>query len=287
MNRMLSTALALATLAGVSAPAHADEYLQCEGFTQTVGYAGHNPPVSAIVSVHSGTWSVVYVLANGQRVDRSDQYTMTNSNDTSETRWTGRSFKKPNISMTGAVMRNNQTHHLGYLETAYDNNTRISENVIDCGPEPDAAPAPAPAPAYAPPAPAPAGVGRAPTTAQLTSTDDHLSEHVMVNLGSQSVDMLIDTGASLGSVTVSMAATLIASGEANWNADGYSILADGSRMAEKRVNVHHVTIGGRSIDNVLLSVVPNDNTVMLLGMQVLRTFGRFTIDTVNDRLILG
>jgi len=178
----------------------------------------------------------------------------------------------------------------------------LGNNWIDCGPgriTPAYAP---PVQAYTPPTPAPSappssassapttvqtGVGRPATIVPLITSDNHLSEHVTVSLGSQTVDMMLDTGAMLGTVSESIAATLIASGEANWNDDGHAILADGSKVAEKRINIHRVTIGGRTVDNVLLGVVPDGEGMMLLGMQVLRTFGKFTIDAANDQLILG
>ena len=144
-----------------------------------------------------------------------------------------------------------------------------------------------PQPNSTPPSSGSTGVGRPATIVPLITSDNHLSEHVTVSLGSQTVDMMLDTGAMLGTVSESVAATLIASGEANWNDDGHAILADGSKVAEKRINIHRVTIGGRTVDNVLLGVVPDGKGMMLLGMQVLRTFGKFTIDAANDQLILG
>jgi hypothetical protein len=53
MNRMLSAAFAVATLASVSAPAHATSF-QCNGFNQISGYAGYNPPTTAVVTHYAG-----------------------------------------------------------------------------------------------------------------------------------------------------------------------------------------------------------------------------------------
>ncbi len=68
MNRMLSPVLAVATLATISAPVHATS-LQCSGFNQISGYAGHNPPATAVVTHYSGAWFVRYILQSGMTVD--------------------------------------------------------------------------------------------------------------------------------------------------------------------------------------------------------------------------
>ena len=402
-NRIIINVLAAGLLFGGGSAAHAVD-LECTGFKQTLGEAGHNPPVSARVLYNTAGWTVIYTLANGQTVDRSRQYTMRDMSDDKTTQWHGWSLKG-DVGMVGRIGRLKDTGHAIYSEDLVNSDNKVlATNLIDCGWVPEyrdttvatTPPQPAPKPSspwlvdicnpngvnpnddwflafdetrfvaefvkasevngpkrfgsyqaskdgvtmtvgndqmvltltpegnnialqwtspasgasgghmtcvrqsdqrptwWSEPAPtdqtapvAKAGVGSAPTIVALSSNDGHLSEHVTVTLGSQIVDALLDTGASLGTVPESIANALIASGEANWNADGKSILADGRKVAEKRINVHRLTLGGRTVENVLLSVVPDGQGMTLLGMQVLRTFGKFTIDADNDQLILG
>jgi predicted aspartyl protease len=288
---MLSTALAVATLASVSLPAHAS-YL-CGEPTQAVGKTGTNPVVSTRVGIDTETkhWFVFHKLRDGTVIDRRLQYNMQSITERpgSDFGWSGFSTKNKDLWMFGAVRPiSRDGKSIAYVEELRDQahgDKLVMRSSAQCYAE-NATPAPVPQTPSAPPSSAPTGVGR-PTIVPLITTDNHLSEHVTVSLGSQTVDMMLDTGAMLGTVSESVAATLIASGEANWNEDGHAILADGSRVAEKRSNIHRVTIGGRTVDNVLLGVVPNGEGMMLLGMQVLRTFGKFTIDAANDQLILG
>jgi clan AA aspartic protease (TIGR02281 family) len=285
MNRMLSAAFVAATLAGVSAPAHAANVYYnetCGASVLSVGTYSKDRDVNVTVVYNNGGWRVVHTLSNGHVYERGLQYDLSDATTIGSdglvyARWTGSLRRNPALQMVGSLGMHGNVPT--YVERLTKDGQVVMQSEAVC--TFDNAPAPSA------PTTVQNGVGRSPTVVSLISTDNHLSEHVTVSLGSQTVDMMLDTGAMLGSVSESIAATLIASGEANWNEDGHAILADGSTVAEKRINIHHVTIGGRTVDNVLLGVVPDGKGMMLLGMQVLRSFGKFTIDAANDQLILG
>ena len=172
-NRIATLALAAGLLGG-NAAAHATTFnidLECSGFKQTLGDAGHNPPVSARVLLNSAGWTVRYTLANGDNVDRSKQYAMHDQTSASLTGWTGWGIdgKRADLGMVGRILRRNADGHALYTENLYDrSNKLLASNEIDCGfvPEqrpvvadafvPQPAPKDPPAPLAPPPPLAPA-----------------------------------------------------------------------------------------------------------------------------------
>ena len=120
----------------------------------------------------------------------------------------------------------------------------------------------------------------------LYSNDGGHSHHLTVVLGNQSVNMLLDTGASNLGITQSIAYSLVNSGAATWGPNEPVIIADGSTHEQRTVIISRVTLGEHTINNVPAVVSP-DGAPPLLGMGVLGRFGRFTIDVANDQLILG
>ena len=162
-NRITTLALAAGLLGG-NAAAHATTFnidLECSGFKQTLGDAGHNPPVSARVLLNSAGWTVRYTLANGDNVDRSKQYVMHDQTSASLTGWTGWGIdgKRADLGMVGRILRRNADGHALYTENLYDrSNKLLASNEIDCGFVPEQRPvvadafAPQPAPKD-PPAP--------------------------------------------------------------------------------------------------------------------------------------
>jgi hypothetical protein len=77
MKRMLITSVSAAGLiCGIGSAAHATQ-LQCSGFHQATGYAGRNPPETAVVSHEGGYWSIHYALRDGMTVERRAQFDVT------------------------------------------------------------------------------------------------------------------------------------------------------------------------------------------------------------------
>lgn len=281
---MKTTILAAALLCGASvyaANAHAT-LLQCSRFNQISGYAGHNPPATATVTFGNGAWSVHYVLQNGQTVDRSTQFGMGDASDNTKTEWWGWLNKNPNKWMRGRIMKRNADGHLLYFEELFDrSNTLLASNAIDCGPDPD----------VAPPAP-PVVVASAPSYQQPTTNNDYVpfvymdgEMHVPVILSGTPVQMVIDTGATSMTVNDALAAQLVANGQASWTGATVEItIADGTKQTRREISINTLTVGDRTIHNVLAHTTP-DGAEMLLGHLVLaRLSSRFGINTASNTL---
>jgi hypothetical protein len=215
----------LALLAGVIVSARADTYLNCSDFHQTFGYAGTNPPVTARVThLDYGRWTVTYYLRNGEVVFRENQLVMSDKTDRTKTQWSG---WRGNKQMVGMLVNDNSNGHIVYVDYLYDiNNRLLSSNWIDCGVDDSAPPkekpptyeanVPSPTPRYeAPPTPR-----YDPPTASGSSIDANedavaLSPaafggvQLTVNIGGHDVAMLLDTGASITSVSQELAEQML------------------------------------------------------------------------------
>ncbi len=99
--------------------------------------------------------------------------------------------------------------------------------------------------------------------------------------------MLIDTGATDLVITNSLASTLVAAGDAEWLPNDEAKLADGTKIEERNVKIHRVSIGDHTLIDVEAGVNPSDTGDMLLGFPVLNLFGKFTIDTNASQLTFG
>jgi clan AA aspartic protease (TIGR02281 family) len=95
--------------------------------------------------------------------------------------------------------------------------------------------------------------------------------------------MMLDTGATELSITQSVAYSLVNAGEAAWGPNGPVSIADGSTHEVQSVFIRHVTLGRHIVTNVRAFVVA-DNATMLLGGDILRRFGKFTVDNARSQL---
>ena len=296
------TWLLAALLAGVSVPAHADTYLNCNDFHQTLGYAGANPPLTARVThLDYGRWTVTYYLRDGQVVFRENQFGMSDKTDSTKTEWSG---WRGNKLMRGMLRNDNATGHIIYKEYLYDgNNQLLSSNWIDCGAN-TSAPPPQKPPTYEAPVPPdqqynapmpPKPMHDAPPTTTATSNgltiplkSDGLGGHTIdVTLGtSTSATMLLDTGATIVSIPQDIVAQLISIGEAVVITQGHFTFADGTTSSKNIIDIGKFTIGGKTIYHVRASVNPV-GTPLLLGTNVLNRFGKYSIESTNHQLILG
>jgi gag-polyprotein putative aspartyl protease len=306
MNRFAALALAAALIDANAA--HAT--FICGAPIQTVGAAtGTNPVVVTAVGVNPNTkaWWADHKLADGTLIHRGDQYVMNAMDKPGEFGWWGYLNKNPNLVMRGDVVSldNGQFNSVRYSETLFDKGhggAVVMHSDATCVVDRSETPTVQPAPVAVQPAPAPIVVQPAPVVIQsaapqplapgqsvviaLVSSDSGFSETVPVGMGGQTVMMTIDTGAMIGMVPKSVADALIASGNAVEEQAGTSILADGQKVPERRITIKQISLGSQVVNNVLTGVGP-DNGAALLGMSVLKKFGRFTIDTATDHLILG
>jgi hypothetical protein len=107
-----------------------------------------------------------------------------------------------------------------------------------------------------------------------------------VGLGSNYFNMTVDTGATSGLVTESIANSLIAKGLAREIESGSLTIADGSTHQQRQIIVHDVTLDRHTVHDVKFAIGP-DNGVMLLGLVPLAQFGRFTIDAQNGQMLFN
>lgn len=128
------------------------------------------------------------------------------------------------------------------------------------------------------------------TTAPLTN---HSSVEVVLDgnralvplqVGSQSIYAMVDTGCSDMTVTESIADKLLAAGQATRIADADTTLADGSHKTVRAISINSVIIGGHGLYHVPAMVNP-DGAIMLLGFAVLnQVSGKFAINTARSTL---
>lgn len=295
MNKLLLASAVLVLTAAL--PAHAS--FICSAPVQTVGATGTNPVVVTAVGINSSTkaWWADHKLADGTLIHRADQYVMNTMDKPGEFGWWGYLTKNPNLVMRGDVVSldNGQFNTVRYSETLYDkgqpNTPVVMHSDATCVVDRPNTPTAQPAPVVAQSAPAPVAVAQPVAAGQsvvvaLVSSNDGFSEAVPVSMGGQTVMMTIDTGAMIGMVPKSVADALIASGNAVEAEAGTSILADGQKIPERRIMIKQISLGSQVVNNVLTGVGP-DNGMSLLGMNVLKKFGQFTIDTATDHLVLG
>lgn len=283
MNRMLSAALVVATVAGVSVPAHAT-YV-CGYAKQTVGRTDNNPVVTSAIGLNDDytKWSVHHQLADGKIVDRSTQYDLTNRSDDTTIKWSGRHLRHPNLWMEG-VWRQVSATHAVYTETLHDDDKSkiVAQDVAECDKyvepyAPEARRAPPPSQQYTP-APSPGGSDGVPFTMMRDGI------HVVAAVGGVSTDMLVDTGASVSSISSALANSLLASGKATELRQTEVTLADGSKHMERVISVNSLTLGSHVRTNVLMTISEGGS---LLGLPVLNAIGKFTIDSSANQLIFG
>jgi predicted aspartyl protease len=287
MTRVL---LAAALLGATALPAFAGNF-ECDQPRIFKGKVGRNPVTSIFVHYdpNDGVWSISHTLADGKRINREDQYSVANRTDfnaPTTAAWGGSLNRNVNLYMEGQIFYADGAWQ--YEEDLWDTargNIKVMQATATChieGESPTIAAQPNP-PSYSSQAPAPS-YGN---SFAVPMTADNAGLHIAVKLGPMTYGMIVDTGATLGSITEVIAESLVTSGLAEWGDSGTSVLADGSEHVQRSVIVHSVELGGRIAFNVQFSVQPNNNATMLLGMSALNQFGRFTVDGQNGRLVFG
>jgi clan AA aspartic protease (TIGR02281 family) len=110
---------------------------------------------------------------------------------------------------------------------------------------------------------------------------------VNVTLGiSTPATMLIDTGATVVSLPKDVADQLIGIGDAVVITQANFTIADGTTSTQNVIDIGRFTIGGRTLYHIKAGVGPV-GSMMLLGTNVLDRFGKYSIDSANNQLILG
>jgi predicted aspartyl protease len=277
---MTRVAIAVAALIAAS-PALADEWY-CHDWQIFTGKVNADPVTSTLVSYDpsSGAWRVTHGTSHGKAYNRADQYTMSNYQSRHAlAAWDGLRIVKPNLRMVGQISHD-PNGVLVYQETLLDNNVTVYQGSAICRP---ANASSRPIEAQVPSAPAPVAVPR--DAVPLYTTDGWRSMSLAVGLGGNSYPFTLDTGATDMSVTWSIADQLVRGGEAVLGRDVPSTLADGSQQINHTIIIHSVTIGGRTVHDVVEGVTP-DGGMMLLGMSILNPLGA-SINVTSHTLHLG
>jgi clan AA aspartic protease (TIGR02281 family) len=107
-----------------------------------------------------------------------------------------------------------------------------------------------------------------------------------VNLGDRDITMLLDTGATISSVPIDIADSLIATGQAVEGPAKNMTMADGTNRTVRTIFVNTLAIGANKRYNVPITVMPNGSDA-LLCLPVLNAIGKFTIDNDRQLLIFG
>ena len=215
-----------------------------------------------------------------------EQPAIIDNTDSDSFRWTGRLNKNPDLWMQGTILPRAGGHVL-YVESLRDSmhgNKLVMHSEADCAPdEASAAPAPAPAP-QTPYVAAPQHANL--TTVPLTTPDNWFSQFTTISVNNKWVKVQVDTGAYGMTMTQSLADAMVNNGDATRGGDSEVGGFDGAKQTVHHIVIKTLTFGGRDIADVDAVVVP-DSGNPLLGMDILRRFGKFTIDTAASQLILG
>ena len=122
----------------------------------------------------------------------------------------------------------------------------------------------------------------------ITLKSDGQSLLLDVGLGSNDVvrAFILDTGATSMTVTSDMAAELVKTGHAEPNGSETVTYADGSAHPVQTVTIDTVRVGTHVLHDVHASVTPM-GAPMLLGLDVLKSIGKFEIDAPHRTLIFN
>ena len=113
---------------------------------------------------------------------------------------------------------------------------------------------------------------------------------VPVNINGVDMEFIIDTGASIVSLSMVEAAFLYKQGRLSNDdiiGEGQFVDATGHVSTNAIINLRDVTVGGITIHDVKASVSESQEAPLLLGQTVLSRFGKVTIDYDHNRVILN
>jgi gag-polyprotein putative aspartyl protease len=286
VNRMLSAALVAATMAGVSVYATgAQAGISCNltdthnntlSYTFAVGGHGYTNEISVkrngvVLSNGGPMWRRAYDSARKLMVLDQAGWAIVYEAKPSET------------DVSQAILFHGANRTPAATGTCYADHSM------------DAPAAPQP-PVYAAPAPSspslPPPVEYHPSTTTVASSDVPFNMvnggiMVKVNFPGYWATMQVDTGAGMSSIAKGLADKLIAEGHATEKGEQRFIMANGSVDVEKVIVIDSVAVGSHTVNHVEMSVVPDNGANMLLGLPVLNSIGKFTIDSAASQLIFG
>jgi clan AA aspartic protease (TIGR02281 family) len=152
---------------------------------------------------------------------------------------------------------------------------------------PPTAPAPAPVASVAPVQPLAQLPLGTPGEAPITWNDGGYD--IMVTLNGRPLNFTLDTGATAVVIPQNIADRLMADGSlttADYLGPGTASLADGSQKTINRYKLRSVTVGGRTVSNVICNVDAPGSS-LLLGQSFLLRFKSWSVDNARGVLVLG
>jgi predicted aspartyl protease len=127
-----------------------------------------------------------------------------------------------------------------------------------------------------------------PVVVPLVDQGDGYVAPVLINKAI-TLNFVVDSGATDIGVPDDVVSTLMRAGtisSADFIGERTYKLADGSTMPSKAFQIHSLTVGRTTVENVVGSVAPSQ-AELLLGQSFLRRFKSWAIDNSNHQLILA
>jgi predicted aspartyl protease len=253
------------------------------GYDRTVGYdADPKRVISTRVAYDHGQWLIRHTLADGTVVDRSLQYTITDSTGPDMLQWRGTLNRNQAITMIGEVKRLKESEQPIYSEWLYEDGQMVMHSEAICQDNKEVSAATA--------APSVMDGTRKRIPLRLSAGKLYIVP-VLIN-GRIWRDFMIDTGASDVSIPADVATTLMRAGTITMEDIGSEqnyVLADGGTDKNRQIRIHSLQVGEGDnavvAQNVVGSVTGPQGS-LLLGQSFLRRFRSTTIDNVNSMLII-
>jgi hypothetical protein len=316
MKTLFLTTAAFAALAMIAPIGNAHAGMNCGVPNQLVGATGKDYVTRSYVSIDPTTkkWSITHNLASAMSVHRDEQYTITFTGTENKwdgaLQWKGRLNKNPSLWMVGEA-RTSENGLPTYREWLYDEkkgNQLIMQSVASCAfdgagqqtasPVANVAPPIQHVPGFVEPSPQPSAGGPQPTGSSsgfavaLNDIPGSANvQYVNVTMGNGSVvyHMTLDTGCSQMSISNALADWMLANGHATFIRNVQSTLADGSHPTSRLISIDQISLEGHVLTDVSATDGAPDQAdgSMLLGIGVLKRFGKFSIDTAGHQLVLG
>jgi clan AA aspartic protease (TIGR02281 family) len=251
-----------------------------------------NRVVKTYVRHSDAGWLVFHTLASSAIIDRSAQYSMSDSSNLSASeQWTGRFNKGPNLIMVGEIKADHRTGFYYYIESIYDQSRAgalIVKTVAQCSPVGNAIEASVPLPLI--PQRAVEAPVRGSNQAVVPMVSDGGTFAVPVTINNQlTLKFVVDSGASDVSIPTDVVSTLVRTGtitDGDFLGSQTYKLADGSTVPSQRFQIRSLKVGSRTLENVTASIAPIAGQ-LLLGQSFLRRFESWSIDNGRSALILN
>lgn len=252
-----------------------------------------NRVVKTYVRHSDAGWLVFHTLASSAIIDRSAQYSLSDSSHLpASEQWTGRLNKGPNLIMVGEIKADRRTGFYYYIESIYDQSRAgalIVKTVAQCSPVGSASEASVPRS----PVPQRSFSGsptRGSDQAVVPMVSDGGTFAVAVTINNQlTLKFVVDSGASDVSIPTDVVSTLVRTGtitDADFLGSRTYKLADGSTVPSQRFLIRSLRVGNRTLENVTASIAPIAGQ-LLLGQSFLRRFRSWSIDNGQSALILN